>query len=300
LPLLKPLLALVDIITPGNPVAYDPAITIHLAMLHTVFNTINTLAFLPFVNQYAKLVSFFIRDDKPAPESEHYVFTSFTITSAVTDTPELNILRVEKEIRDMAGITSSMYSRFSSVLHGLRTAGDKGKIATDLCEELEQKEQYADEMREVLTNNLIEITHKQINIHSEHRVSHLLRVIGYIEEMSDECYSISRLLEKNLRKNCIFKDAEMDELIPYVNQVGQFLAMLQEQLGHKPAAELAVQAVELEESINSSRKKLRKLSRKRIEAGENVRTELFFIELVRRIEKLGDYCMDITSMITNN
>jgi phosphate:Na+ symporter len=128
----------------------------------------------------------------------------------------------------------------------------------------------------------------------------LLRVIGDIEEMSDECYSISRLLEKSVRKNCVFKDEEMDDLVPYVKQVGEFLTLLQEQLGNRPRVELAVQTVELEVNISSSRKKLQKLSRKRIKAGEDIKTELIYIELVRRIEKLGDYCMDITGVITNN
>jgi phosphate:Na+ symporter len=52
--------------------------------------------------------------------------------------------------------------------------------------------------------------------------------------------------------------------------------------------------VELENSIDKNRSKLQKLSRKRIEAGKDVKTELLFIDIVRRIEKLGDYCFEIT------
>jgi len=298
LPLLKPLLALVHMVTPGNPVAHDPAITTHLAMLHTIFNTVNTIIFLPFVNQYARLVSFIIREDKSKEQEEHYRFVHFS--NAITDTPELNIIRVEKEIRDMAGIVSSMYASFSNVLGTLRNVSDKEKAVTDLCEDLKQKEEYTDEMRETLTGFLIECTRNQFYPRSESRITRLLRVIGDIEEMSDECYSISRLLEKSVCKNCAFKDEEMDDLVPYVNQVGEFLALLQEQMGTRPPVALAIQTVELEANINSSRKKLQKLSRKRIKAGEDIKTELIYIELVRRIEKLGDYCVDITGIITNN
>jgi len=298
LPLLKPLLALVNILTPGNPVANDPAITTHLAMLHTVFNAINTIVFLPFVKQFAQLVSFIIREDLSKEESEHYHFAYFS--SAITDTPELNILRVEKEIRDMAGIVSSMYACFSAVLRDLRDIGDKERAVTDLCTALKQKEEYTDEMREILTGFLLECTREQFYIRSEYRISHLLRIIGDIEEMSDECYSISCLLEKSVRKNCVFKDEEMGDLVPYVNQVGESLTLLQEQLGDSPRLELAVQTVELEANISNSRRKLQRLSRKRIKAGEDIKTELLYIELVRRLEKLGDYCLDITGMITNN
>jgi len=296
--LLNPLLALVDILTPGSPIAHDPAITTHLAMLHTVFNTVNTIIFLPFVKQFARLVSLIIREDHSKEESEHYHFAYFS--SAITDTPELNIIRVEKEIRDMAGVVSSMYACFSDALGNLRKTGNKEKAVTDLCETLQQKEEYIDEMRETLTGFLIECTREQLYGRPEHRITHLMRVIGDIEEMSDECYSISRLLEKSVRKNCVFKDEEMDDLVPYVNQVGEFLALLREQMGNRPRVELAVQTVELEVNISSSRKKLQRLSRKRIKAGEDIKTELLYIELVRRIEKLGDYCMDITGIITNN
>jgi len=298
LPLLKPLLAMVHILTPGNPVAHDPAITTHLAMLHTVFNTTNTIIFLPFVKQYAQFVSFIIREDKSEKKDEHYRFAYFS--SAITDTPELNIIRVEKEIRDMAGIVSSMYARFSAVLYDLRNVDGRENAVTDLCEELKQKEDYIDEMRETLTGFLIECTRNQFYTRSESRITHLMRVIGDIEEMSDECYSISRLLEKSVRKNCFFKDEEMEDLVPYVNQVGEFLTLLQGQLGTSPRVALAIQTVELEANISISRKRLQKLSRKRIKAGEDIKTELIYIELVRRIEKLGDYCMDITEVITNN
>jgi len=295
LPLLKPLLALVDILTPGNPVANDPSITIHLAMLHTVFNIVNTAFFLPFVNPYAKLVSLIIREDPSKKESEHYKFSY--ITSAITDTPVLNILRAEKEIRDMAGVASSMYARFSAVLRSLRETGDKNEAVTQLCEELKQKEEYTDEMRETLSSFLIECSREQINRRSEQRISQLLRVIGYIEEMSDECYSISRLLEKSVRKDYVFKDEEMDVLIPYVNQIESFLDMLKEQSMHSSKIASAVHTVKLKTSISASRKKLQRLGRKRIEAGEDVKTELMFIDLVRRIDKLGDYCIDIAEVI---
>jgi len=307
LPLIKPLLMLVDFITPGDPVGVWA--TEHLAMLHTVFNTINTLLFLPFVNQFAKLVTFLVRKSKQEEENKHYVFAAFS--GGITTPTELKIVRVEKEIRDMADIAASMYARFSETLRGLRGSddlrgsdenennSDRQDTVAKLCEEMQQKEVYTDEMREILTGVLIECTRVQLNIRTEQRITHLLRIINGIEEMTDECYSISRLLEKSVRKNRVFKKEEMDELVPYVYHVEQFLTLLQAQLSNKTTAELAVQTVALEEKINSTRKRLKKLSRKRMEAGMDVQTELIFIDLVRRIERLGDYCVSITTEITN-
>ena len=76
-----------------------------------------------------------------------------------------------------------------------------------------------------------------------------------------------------------------------------FLVLIQEHLGRTVTKEQIGYARELEAGIDKARDKLRKLSRKRIEAGKDVKTELLFIDLVRRVEKLGDYCIDIAETI---
>jgi len=296
LPLLLPLLRLVDFIIPGDPVSLTAevniAVTTHLAGLHTIFNLMNTILFLPFVNQFAKLVSVIIRDKKTEEKNRPYKFTYLSSINA--NSPELNILRAEKEINDMTGIVLFMYSRFCTVLRGLREGGgnDKENVAA-LCAELLQKEEYVDEMRETLSYFLIEVPLAEINPNSEAHISYLLQVIIALESMSDECYSISRLLEKSINKNNIFKEKEIDELIPYVGQVEEFLALLKSS-GYHPTAEQKTKAAEIQASIDKNRNKLHKLGLKRIKAGGNVKTELLFIDLVRSIEKLGDYFFEIS------
>jgi phosphate:Na+ symporter len=104
------------------------------------------------------------------------------------------------------------------------------------------------------------------------------------------------LLERSVRKGHVFKGKEMKALAPYVSRVEDFLALVRENLG-RPSPEKIWEARALETAIDKSRNKLRKMGRKRIEAGKDVKTELFFIDLVRRIEKLGDYCLDITETL---
>jgi len=305
IPLLVPVLKLVDILVPGDPhaIIYDSegkmianlAIGFHLAMLHTTFKVLNTILFLPFIKQYARFLTFLIRDKKRKIEEDdtHYKFEY--ITTTVADSPELNIIRVENEVSNMARIVSFMYSRFTAELRNMQEeeSGAADKI-TALCMEMKQKEDYIDEMREILSKILIDCTARVKNNSPTHkRISSLLEVIAALESMSDECYVIFRILEKSILKDCVFKGKEMNKLIPYVGQVEEFLVLLEKQMGKKASPELKTQAEKLEEEIDKKRKKLHKLGRKRIEAGENVKSELLFIDLVRRIEKLGDYCYEI-------
>jgi phosphate:Na+ symporter len=291
LALFRQLLALVDIVTPGTE------ITNRLAMLHTVFNTVNTLFFFPFVNQFASLVEKIIKDKGGSAEQKHYKlsYTSATFQNA----PELNIYRANNEIREMAGIVSSMYGRISAVLDTLKDNPEKEKAVEELTAELRGKEVYADEMQEELTHFLMECNRQLLNPRSERRISRLLRIIADMENMTDDCYMASLLLERSVKKNLVFKGESMKALVPYTGLVGEFLNFVQTRLGRTLTPEESKQAALAEGQINKERNKLRKYGRKRIEAGENVKTELLFIDFIRRLEQLGDYCYRISAFLAH-
>jgi phosphate:Na+ symporter len=291
----RPLLALVDFITPGA--AEGAGLAAHLAMFHTVFNAGCTVVFLPFVSQFASLVSYIIKEDKKAEAlPEHYRFEYRS--GAMHDAPELSILRAEKEIRDMAGIVSDMYERIGDTLGMLRDSGNPAELVDALTSGMCAKEEYADEMRETLSHYLIECTRRRISFRSEQRVARLLRIVADLENMTDDCYGVSLLLERSVKKDQIFKNKEMQALLPYISLVGDFLEFVQARLGKTLTPEEVEMAKVNELSINMARNKLRKLGRKRIEKGQNVKTELLFIDFVRRLEQLGDYCYSISSALT--
>lgn len=285
--LFRPFLALVDFITPGEPVG--AGITVHLAMLHTVFNTLNTLLFFPFVKPFAAAVSRIIKDDPKEGLGPYRL--SYTTTS-LQDTPELNILRAEKEIRDMAAIVESMFERFRGTLYAM----DPGSVES-AEEELRAKEDYADAMREELSRFLVECARAQLNPRSEQNVSVLLRIVGELEDMTDDCYSLILTLKRSVDKKLHFEKKELQALEPYVLLVRDFLAFMRDNLGHAISAEQVARAEELENQIDKFRNKLRKTSRKRLEQGADVKRELLYIDLVRRVERLGDYCFSISEAL---
>jgi phosphate:Na+ symporter len=261
-------------------------------MFHTTFNMLNTIVFFPFVKPFAALVSFLVKDrDDKKPEN---VYSLPYLSGAIRDTPELSILRAKNEIRGMAALVFSMYRQLRNSLQNLNS-----ESANTLVADLRDKEDYADQMREALTSYLMECTRRQLNRSSEHNVSLLMRIIADLEDMTDNCYGVSLLLERGVRKNQIFKHKEMEALDPYMGLVEEFLAFVKEQLGGKLGAEESAYAKKIEEQIDMSRNKLRKLGRKRIEEGADVKTELLFIDLVRRIEKLGDYCYSISNSMAH-
>jgi phosphate:Na+ symporter len=117
--------------------------------------------------------------------------------------------------------------------------------------------------------------------------------------MTDDCYGAGLILERSIRKKHLFKRKELNALTPYVALVEEFLGFLQKHFGGPLTPAESAWASELEDRIDKSRNKLRKMGRKRIEAGQDVKTELLFIDLVRRIENLGDYCYGIAQSLAH-
>jgi phosphate:Na+ symporter len=291
-----PLLALVDILS-GGPEA--GGIATRLAMFHTIFNVMGTLMFLPFIPQFAAVVSFLIKDKEEVPADKKTYHLQY-VSGTLQNTPELNIVRAEKEIRDMAGLASSMFANISGALQDLPQKENKEQAVDLLVAEMGDKEEFADEMRVELTRFLIECRRPQLSGQSERKIYQLLRIISDLEDMTDDCYSAALLLDRSVKKKLYFKGKEMEALAPYTRLVEDFLTFVREHLGRTITEEQEAYAAELENSIDKSRDRLRKMGRKQIEAGADVKAELLFIDVVRRIEKVGDYCYNIARALRHN
>ena len=56
-------------------------------------------------------------------------------------------------------------------------------------------------------------------------------------------------------------------------------------------------AADFENRVDESRGELKKLARKRIKGGADVKIELHFIDLIRHVEKIGDYAYSIAEAL---
>lgn len=65
----------------------------HPAMFHPTFNVLNTLLFIGFVNRIERPVSLLIRGMTESDESEYRLEY---LSTALQDTPELNLVRAQR------------------------------------------------------------------------------------------------------------------------------------------------------------------------------------------------------------
>lgn len=282
--LFKPFLILVDLIVPGH----NPELA--LAAFHTLFNIFNTGLLIGFVPQLTALIEKVLPPKKDELPMGRYKIEY--IKSTIQDMPETHVIRVRKEISAMADISERMFSMF---VDGLQ---NPDKDLSDVVIEAKKLEEYVDDMQEELSRYLIHCNGMEISESTRAQLNNMFRIIQELESMSDNCLNLIMSLERKNNKKLPFHDSAIDDMKPYTELVQEFLLYIKRHLFEpiENDEELA-KAYDLEDKIDSFRNRLKKCARREIQDGANVKGELLFLDVVRYVERLGDYCLNIAQAL---
>ncbi len=285
----NPFLRLVEFVVPGGMDL--ESITVHLAMLHTVFNTVNTLIFLPFVNQVAHLVEWIIKPGAFEPPPAYKLeFQS----AGIKGNAESYVFRAEKEILEMSSLVQKMVTCMNSILED-RSAENLSQIVPRLA----VQEDYADQMQEELSRFLVNTSQLPLSEKTVHNVRLMIRMVDDLESMTDEIYAISMLFQRSVDKKMKFREEDISLLKPYMELAERFIRFVHEHLNKPLSSEQLALAHGMEEQIDMFRKNLKKIARKRLEEGADVKAELLYIDIVRYVEKLGDHAFSISEALAS-
>ena len=86
--------------------------------------------------------------------------------------------------------------------------------------------------------------------------------------------------------------------MPYVELAREFLQFIRININRHLDSKKLELARELENQIDMFRKNLKKVARKRLENGADVKAELLYIDLIRKIEKIGDHAFSISELLS--
>ncbi|MGN0749325.1 MAG: Na/Pi cotransporter family protein [Treponema sp.] len=279
----KPFLEIVMFVTPGRE---NSNIAIRISMLHTVFKTLSTIIFLPLQNPIVKLTQLIIKDDK---ETESKTFKLEFTEFLGKESAPTHIIQAEKAIADMTDVVSDMFDKIQ-----IGVTKRNVEFIERYKQESVDSENYVDQMHEQITHYLIKcqslhITEKQLN-----HISGMIQIVDELENMSDSCYATLMLIYRSIEKKMKFLQEDMERLLPYLELVRQFLQFIRRNINNQITPEKLELARELEDGIDAFRKDLKKVARKRLEGGADVKSELLYIDVIRRIENIGDNCFSIS------
>ena len=284
----RPFLEIVMFVTPGRE---NSNIAIRISMLHTVFKTLSTFIFLPLQNPIVKLTQLIIKDDK---ETESKTFKLEFTEFLGKESAPTHIIQAEKAIADMTDVVSDMFDKIQ-----IGVTKRNVEFIERYKQESVDSENYVDQMHEQITHYLIKcqslhITEKQLN-----HISGMIQIVDELENMSDSCYATLMLIYRSIEKKMKFLQEDMERLLPYLELVRQFLQFIRRNINNQITPEKLELARELEDGIDAFRKDLKKVARKRLEGGADVKSELLYIDVIRRIENIGDNCFNISENLLN-
>lgn len=279
-----PFLNLVDFIVPQAPAQN---ITTHIAMLHTVFNICATLIFIPFVNQIADFSTKIIVQ-KTKDDDEHYKLPAILPNTHIS--ADVYSFQIQKEIVKMAAKDMEMFDYIGNALRNESTVE---------IEQINVIENYIDEMNESITHFLQNCSRLH-NANHEDRIhfAKMIQLTEHLEYLSDECASLMFSLNKYIKnENFDITSQQTKQINEYLEMVRLFFEDVCINLTLGFTTEEKFKYENIENQIDKTKKELKNQSRHRIEDGNNVKAELVYIDLIRKIERAGDCIFAIVQVM---
>lgn len=273
----RPFLSLIDIIIPLEPSAN---ITTHIAMLHTIFNICATLIFIPFVNQIA-MISRKVISESATEKDEHYHLPAILPHSRIS--ADLYSYQIQTEI-------SKMSAKIMEMLDSVCNSFTNPNNADEENEHVKYLENYIDEMNAAITGFLQKCSRlPNANRKERQHFSDLIHITDTMENLSDETCSLMHTVKKFVTDEKYRTDSKRSrEIMDYIERVRIFFEQVCVYFTIGFSAEERNSGEIIEQRIDETKKELKKESRKRLEAGADVKEELNYMDMVRKIERAGD------------
>ena len=260
-----------------------------LSMLHTLFNTINTLILIWFVPLIEKIVCAVIKDSK---KKEEEVFRLKYISAGPLATPELATEQALKEIIHFAEISRNGLGYARAAIN----ASDPDEFEQYRAK-LVKYEEIADRIDYEIAAFLNAVSTEEISVATSYKIKAMYKIIGELESLGDSGESISRILS---RKNVHKKEFDAEALKKLNSMVDLVDDAYEAMIENLKAADIGTleqisNANAAEDRINNQRNYLRDEEIESIESGNrNYQTSVYYMDIINELEKMGDFIINIS------
>ena len=260
-----------------------------LSMLHTLFNTINTLILVWFTEWIAKAVSWIIR----TPENqEKEVFKLKYISAGPLATPELSVEQAFDEVIHFAQISKNGVVYAKSAVEN--ADGDKFE---ELQKKLVKYEEISDRIEYEIATFLNGVSAEEVSESTSLKIKAMYKIVGELESLGDSGETISRILS---RKNIHKKNFDADALKNLNTMADAVLAaydvMIENlEAAHKGTLVDIANAYNAEEHLNTLRNNFRDAAIEDMENGAgNYQAMVYYMDIMNTYERMGDFMINIS------
>ena len=264
-----------------------PHIGRYLANGHTLFNLTNAIVFLIFLPVLVRVGTWLSPKDKTTGDT---LFRQPVFEQHVEDNPVAALAQVRGEIHRMS---LTVHAAYNNALECLETRDHRT---------IRQRQRFEDQvnaMHRAISTFLAKTMQSEINEETSNDIAEQMRVVNNLERIGDAVEAFGLLCEDIVDKELKFNEVAMRDLFIIAAKVDEFLRMISDALIRQPE-HLMEKAEEAERTIDAMRESMREAHIERLKIGKcGIEGGLTFINLLARLEKIGDYCYSIARSVTS-
>lgn len=278
----------------GEQTAESTAALYGIAMLHMMFNLINTCILIWFIPFIVKAVMFIIKS--PAkPEEE--TFKLKYINAGHLATAEISIEQAMKEIVHFAEISRKGLGYVKLAIN---------EQVPDKFEEYRQKlvkyEEISDRIEYEIATFMNSLSKEDISEDSKAQIRAMYKIISELESLGDSGEAISRILSRKNAHGKVFDSEELRTLGIMTDLVDKaYVAMISNlNTGYGNLKDIS-NAYDAEQNINEMRNNLREEEIVNIEHdGKNYQTSVYYMDVLSELESMGDFMINVSQALAKN
>ena len=261
-----------------------------LSMLHTLFNTINTLILIWFIKLIEKAVVWMIKPKNQDKEP----FRLKYISAGPLATPELAAEQAFDEIIHFAQISRN------GLGYAKQAIAADAKHFDELREKLVKYEEISDRIEYEIAAFLNGVSAGDISEATSMKIKAMYKIIGELESLGDSGEAISRMLSRRNEHKKTFSAETIDNINLMLEKVDSAYEVMIANLtaAHEGTLSSIANAYHAEEQINTLRNELREAEIEALEDNQkNYQTSVYYIDIINELEHMGDYMINISQSL---
>lgn len=261
-----------------SPELMTPKISmIGVAVIHSLFNIINTIFFVPFKKPLINLCRKTIKSDNT---KTHEVFLDERIFN---NTP-LAISECRRLVNEMAS-----YAR-NALMISLEMINKYEQSKAQYVKEIEA---LTDKYEDKLSTYLVKISSNELTVAESHEVGRMIHSLSDFERIADHALNISKVSEEISTKKIVFSDEATNELKTLEAALIEIVNMSFDSFTDDDT-EMASHVEPLEQVIDKLKDELTSRHVERLQTGKcTIQLGFVFSDILTNFERISDHCSNI-------
>ena len=248
-----------------------------VAIIHTLFNLVNTIVLIPFKKAIYKLCELTVKGDN---DKTHTVF----LDERLFNNTALAVSECHRLTNEMAEHARDSLTKAIGLISSYKA---------ETAQYIHENEVLIDKYEDKLGTYLVRLSNNELSENLSHSIARMLHSIGDFERIGDHALNICKVAEEMHNKNIHFSDEAKKEIAVITNAVTEILNMTVDSFINDDI-ELAAHVEPLEQVIDTLNKKLKARHVARLQSGEcTIELGFVFTDLLTNYERVSDHCSNV-------